>query len=93
LINPYVEQIGRTHPSVEVEAQGPLYDDIVWRKGARIPKAVLDAEIAAFVPTDPDDELVVALTDLKNTGATVDQLIDALLGNAGRQGRISGRSI
>lgn len=40
---------------------------------------------------NPSDELAAALDALKGTGATVDQLIDALTGKTGRQGRISGR--
>lgn len=31
-------------------------------------------------PVDPNDELAQSLTDLKGTGATVDQVIDALIG-------------
>lgn len=42
---------------------------------------------------DPNDELAASLQSLKDTDATVDQLIDALLGNVGRKGRIAGRTV
>lgn len=41
-------------------------------------------------PPDPSDEVVLALEAIRGTGATVDQLIDALVGDTGRQGRIAG---
>ncbi len=44
-------------------------------------------------PPDPTDEIGGALLNLKGSGATTDQLIDVLLGNAGRQGRIAGQSV
>ncbi|KKK87658.1 hypothetical protein LCGC14_2751040 [marine sediment metagenome] len=46
---------------------------------------------AKFNPPNPSLELEAALTGLKGTGATIDQLIDALLGQAGKAGRIAGR--
>ena len=44
-------------------------------------------------PPDPGDEIVVALQSLKGSNATIDQLIDVLLGDAGRQGRIAGQPV
>ena len=43
-------------------------------------------------PLSPDDELDAVLASLKGTGATTDQLIDALRGQSGKKGRIAGRT-
>ncbi len=51
----------------------------------------LAADLPPQPPPDPNDELEAALNALKGTGATIDQLIDALLGQAGKAGRIAGR--
>ena len=42
---------------------------------------------------DPTAELLTAVLELKGTGASVDQLIDALTGGTGKAGRIAGRPI
>ncbi len=66
-----------------------------WDAGAGALRLATETEIAAwdakFNPPDPSTELEAALQGLKGTGATIDQLIDVLLGQAGKAGRIAGR--
>jgi hypothetical protein len=63
---------------------------VVDTTGAQ-PILVVDA--ARVPPPNPDDELAAALMTLQGTGATVDQLIDALMGKTGKKGRITARSL
>lgn len=44
-------------------------------------------------PLDPNDEFYAALIVLKGTGASVDDLIDVMLGQTGKAGRIAGRPV
>ncbi len=78
-MNPYIEQIGRTHPGVEADAIGPLYSDVIFRRGGPISKAALDAEIASFIPRSRNpltaDELADQLViDGTMTRASIDAI-------------------
>jgi len=82
-MNPYVEQIGRTHPGVEVEAAGPLYEDVVWRNSPPIPKAALDAEIAVAPSRKTRLPLTVEelATQMIRDGTMTQAKIDAIKNN------------
>lgn len=52
------------------------------------------AEYEARPPElDPNEALTASLIALKGTGATVDQVIDVLLGNLGGKGRVAARMV
>ena len=63
-----------------------------FQGGADAPVLLDVAPLPDALP-GPDEELEAALGALRGTDATVDQLIDALLGRAGRKGRIAGRPV
>ena len=44
-MNTYIELVGLLHPTIQCDAIGDTYEDIVW-KTASIPKAALDAQLS-----------------------------------------------
>ena len=91
---------------VQIEAKKfPVSPELTWHNLAGLtpqPKVGWSYDGAVFSPPspppivpslpDPGDELNASLVALKGTGATVDQLIDVLMGKVGK-GRVAGRPV
>lgn len=70
--------------NVEFEARTHRWDNGAGALRTATPAERTDWD-SKFNPPDPTSELIGALTALKGTGATVDQLIDVQLADAGRR--------
>ena len=86
--NKYVDAIGRDYPGVGVDARGDNYEDIDWHNETPISKAELEVKIATFNSLPPKPNSSVELYAAIRAATTLQQLKDALLGEAGKQGRV-----